>query len=319
MGNIYLIFNGDADGICATHQLRLSGISSKKLITGVKRDISLLKKIKELKDEQLYVLDIAVEKNLKELNILLSKGCSVIWFDHHVSPEIPIHKNFSNHIDIDPNTNTSLLVSQFLSHKFALWAVVGLFGDNLHLIAERLATELGISKSEQEQLMELGELFNYNGYGGSLNDLHIHPADLLEQIAPYQNPFQFLKDSHLCNQLKIGREEDLNAAGQALQLAPNVIKFPNQKWARRVIGIYANRLVQEKPDQAHAVLVANGEGGSTVSVRSPLIGTQSSAEFCQKFPTGGGRIKAAGINNLKDSDIPKFIKKFNLFFDPLCQ
>jgi hypothetical protein len=41
----YDAFNGDADGICALHQLRLADPQEAILVTGVKRDIALLKKI----------------------------------------------------------------------------------------------------------------------------------------------------------------------------------------------------------------------------------------------------------------------------------
>ena len=36
------IFNGDADGILALHQLRLTNPQKSRLITGVKRDTKLL-------------------------------------------------------------------------------------------------------------------------------------------------------------------------------------------------------------------------------------------------------------------------------------
>jgi len=39
------VFNGDADGICALHQLRLAEPRAADLITGVKRDIALLKRV----------------------------------------------------------------------------------------------------------------------------------------------------------------------------------------------------------------------------------------------------------------------------------
>lgn len=42
--NFIDVFNGDADGICALHQLRLVNPIESKLVMGVKRDIALLKK-----------------------------------------------------------------------------------------------------------------------------------------------------------------------------------------------------------------------------------------------------------------------------------
>ena len=41
----YDVFNGDADGICALVQLRHAEPRNAQLITGVKRDISLLKQV----------------------------------------------------------------------------------------------------------------------------------------------------------------------------------------------------------------------------------------------------------------------------------
>ena len=39
------VFNGDADGICALHQLRLAAPADSELVTGVKRDIALLERV----------------------------------------------------------------------------------------------------------------------------------------------------------------------------------------------------------------------------------------------------------------------------------
>ncbi len=43
----YDVVNGDADGICALHQLRLADPRAARLISGVKRDIALLKGLSE--------------------------------------------------------------------------------------------------------------------------------------------------------------------------------------------------------------------------------------------------------------------------------
>ena len=42
----YDVFNGDADGLCALHQLRLANPALAELVTGVKRDIKLLDRVK---------------------------------------------------------------------------------------------------------------------------------------------------------------------------------------------------------------------------------------------------------------------------------
>ena len=38
----YDVFNGDADGICALHQLRLHAPADTQLVTGVERDVEHL-------------------------------------------------------------------------------------------------------------------------------------------------------------------------------------------------------------------------------------------------------------------------------------
>ena len=61
------VFNGDADGICALHQLRLANPVESTLVTGVKRDISLLKQVKAEEGDRVTVLDISLDKNRDDL------------------------------------------------------------------------------------------------------------------------------------------------------------------------------------------------------------------------------------------------------------
>ena len=57
------VFNGDADGICALHQLRLADPKDSTLITGVKRDIALVKQVQAEADDSVTILDISLDKN----------------------------------------------------------------------------------------------------------------------------------------------------------------------------------------------------------------------------------------------------------------
>jgi hypothetical protein len=41
------VFNGDADGLCALHQLRLAEPVQSELVTGVKRDIKQIVRSKD--------------------------------------------------------------------------------------------------------------------------------------------------------------------------------------------------------------------------------------------------------------------------------
>ncbi|MEO7939536.1 MAG: acetyltransferase, partial [Burkholderiaceae bacterium] len=61
--NHYDVFNGDADGLCALHQLRLVAPRDATLITGVKRDIALLQRVPLQRDARVTVLDISLQRN----------------------------------------------------------------------------------------------------------------------------------------------------------------------------------------------------------------------------------------------------------------
>lgn len=310
----YVAFNGDADGLCAAHHLLFGKEVEVTFITGVKRDIALLKKITQLKDADITVLDVAVEKNRNELNHLLSNNCRILWFDHHKSPDIPTHQNFEGHLDERSDVNTSLLVSNYLGHLNP-WTLVGLFGDNLSSVAQRLGAQLSVSEPDLEQLKELGELLNYNAYGESMDDLHFSPVYLMEQMLTFSDPFSFIKDGGVMEVLKKGKDEDIQKALSADNVSDHILVFPAEKWARRVIGIYANLLAKKHPTSPCALLVEKDEGGYVVSVRAPLDGNQNAAAFCQKFPTGGGRAKAAGVNHLESNSLNVFIEEFNRYFE----
>ncbi|MGD8795673.1 MAG: acetyltransferase, partial [Thiohalophilus sp.] len=125
------VFNGDADGICALHQLRLAEPHDSQLVTGVKRDISLLNKVQAGAGDLITVLDISLDKNRDDLVRLLDSGARVRYFDHHYAGEIPQHPSLEVHIDTDPNICSSLLVSRSLNDAYLPWAVTAAFGDNL--------------------------------------------------------------------------------------------------------------------------------------------------------------------------------------------
>ena len=65
------VFNGDADGICALQQLRLAEPCEATLVTGVKRDIALLGRVRAGPGDEVTVLDISLDKNRDALLGLL--------------------------------------------------------------------------------------------------------------------------------------------------------------------------------------------------------------------------------------------------------
>ncbi|MCB1829773.1 MAG: acetyltransferase, partial [Gammaproteobacteria bacterium] len=85
------VFNGDADGICALQQLRLAQPCQSTLVTGVKRDISLLQQVEGGAGDHITVLDISLDKNREALVRLLAQGARLSYYDHHYAGEIPIH------------------------------------------------------------------------------------------------------------------------------------------------------------------------------------------------------------------------------------
>lgn len=307
-------FNGDADGLCALHQMRLAEPAETTLVTGVKRDIGLLKKIDAQAGDEILVLDIAVEKNAAPLAALLEKGVKVRWFDHHNPGELPAHPNFQATIDTAADVCTSLLVDRHLNGAYRAWAVAAAFGDNLRDAARRAAAPLGLSDEQLGALRELGECLNYNGYGDSLEDLHFHPADLYRALHPYADPFAFIAEAPQFSTLREGYAQDMARARAvpAAEVRPSgaVYILPDEAWARRASGVYANDLASAHPTRAHALLTRSPKGHFVVSVRAPLANRTGADELCRRFETGGGRKAAAGINILPEARIPDFIAAF---------
>jgi hypothetical protein len=265
------------------------------------------------------VLDIALSKNRDALDRLLEAGAQVRYFDHHQPGDIPIHPNFDPHIDTDANVCTSLLVNQYLQGRQQAWAVTGAFGDNLADAARQAAAPLDLSAGQLAQLQSLGECLNYNGYGETLDDLFFDPADLYRQLRPFADPFAFIAESPAYPTLKTGYREDMARAvavePMEARASGRIFMLPAEKWARRISGVFGNRLAVESPAQAHAVLTGKPGGGYLVSVRAPLVARSGADDLCSQFDSGGGRRGAAGINHLPESELDRFIVMFFKTFD----
>lgn len=311
----YDVFNGDADGICALVQLRLAESREASLITGVKRDISLLKQVDTKTADRVTVLDISLDKNRPALLDLLDEQVDVLYVDHHQASEIPAHSCLQTLINTDANICTSLLVDQYLDHRFSAWAVTAAFGDNLEQSALRAAQPLNLSSEQLQRLRQLGVCINYNAYGESISDLHFAPDELFRLLYGYQSPFEFISDkAEVFQSLINGYAADMESAFsvepeyQTNKVALFIL--PNEKWARRVSGVWSNELANQHPDRAHAVLTHNRQGGFLVSVRAPLSNRAGADELCGSFPSGGGRKAAAGINHLALENLSVFTEAF---------
>ncbi|MFW2368282.1 MAG: acetyltransferase [Desulforhopalus sp.] len=309
------IFNGDADGIFSLHQYRLEKPQPRaRRITGVKRDIQLLDRVKDVAGKILTVFDVSLDSNRLPLELILANNNSVVYFDHHFAGDIPQTPALKTFIEQSPDTCTSLIVNDKLAGKHRLWAICGAFGDNLHDSAQTLAKTIGLSEKKTRQLQELGELFNYNGYGTTLSDLHFHPGKLYDAIFPYQSPFDFLENSSQLQDLREGYAEDLEQAMKQnpLDIRGNnrIYRFPDTPWARRVTGVFSNLKARERTKGAHSVISENDDSTLRISVRAPLDNKRGADTLCKLFPTGGGRAAAAGINSLPADQLELFIEKF---------
>jgi hypothetical protein len=313
------VFNGDADGICALTQLRNAAPADSVLVTGVKRDISLLEKVDANAGDRVTVLDVSLDKNRAGLQKVLGQGATVFYVDHHFAGEIPEDDRLETLIDTAPDVCTSILVDRHLAGRFTPWAVTGAFGDNLDTSARALARPLGLSSEQLALLEDLGTYLNYNGYGASIEDLHFAPADLFERVKPYATPFDFVAgDRETFERLESGYHDDMASANAVEPTQESestaVYILPDESWARRVSGVFSNQLANGAPARGHAVVTERSDGTYLVSVRAPLANKVGADELCRRFPTGGGRQAAAGINHLPADQLDDFVAQFTEFY-----
>jgi hypothetical protein len=314
----YDVFNGDADGLCALHQLRLVRPLPSVLVTGPKRDIALLRRVRAGNGDALTALDLSLDVNRAALVALLDRGVTVEYFDHHHAGEVPAHPRLTVHLDASPGVCTGMLVARHLGGAQRIWAVVAAFGDNLAAAAGELAMPLGLEGGQLAALRELGDILAYNAYGDSAADLIVQPADLYRCLSRYSDPFRFLREEAVLRTIGEARRADLALARGCPPAArlPGATAYvlPDAAWSRRVRGAFGNELARASPQRAHAVLTPDGSGGYTVSVRAPLSRPQGADALCRRFATGGGRAAAAGINRLAAEDLELFLRRLQLAF-----
>ncbi len=308
------VFNGDADGICALHQLRLAEPRAATLVTGPKRDIALLRRAAQTVCTSVTVLDISLDANRDALLALLGRGVGGDYIDPHFAGQIPRHAGLRTHIDTRSDVCTSMLVDEYLGAAWRVWAVVGAFGDNLGHAAQRLAATLSLSAEQCNAARELGECLNYNAYGDDEADLLVHPASLYARLHPHADPFQFIARDPLFGELRDGRARDLELAHRvephAVLDCGDLFILPDGAWSRRVRGALGNQLVDAHPQRAHAVLTHDAAGGYVVSVRAPRAAPHGADRLCRQFHSGGGRAAAAGINHLPRAQLATFERAF---------
>jgi single-stranded DNA-specific DHH superfamily exonuclease len=308
------VCNGDADGLCAVLQWRLAYPAASTLVTGLKRDLELLQQVPAEAGDEVLVCDLSMQRNHAALLRLLQSGVAVRYVDHHQVDQVPQHAALQACIDFDPRVCTSLLMDRLLQGRFRSWALVGAYGDNLHGVADRLAADMGLDPAQRQQLRTLGEAINYNAYGDEAGDQHIDPHRLYARLSRHAQPLDLMRADDIGRELDALRRADLQQAlAQQLRCAgPGArwVRLPDAAWSRRVIGSLANDLASSAPQQAHAVLKADRQGGFVVSLRAPQSAASGADEFCRRFG-GGGRAGAAGIDHLPAADLERFVAELS--------
>lgn len=307
-------FNGDADGLCALQQLHLTEPAIERLVTGPKRKVALLDDVSAGMGDEVTVLDVSFDANREGVTRLLERGARVRYFDHHHAGDLPGHPSLEAYIDPSPAVCSSVIVNRHLGGRQGAWAVVGAFGDNLDETARALAASLGFPEREVQAMRELGIVLNYNAYGETEADLHFPPAELHRRLARHANPLDFCAQDSAFGRLREGYGDDLARADHLEPYAESghaaVYVLPCADWARRISGVAAGRLARRFPASAHAVLVPRAGGGWQVSVRAPLEHPRGAAAFCRRYPSGGGREAAAGVNHLPLNALEPFARDF---------
>ena len=315
----YDLANGDADGLCALHQLRMLEPCDSVLLTGVKRDIRLFQKLPADIALNVTALDVSFDHNEPEVHQVLQSGGKVRYFDHHTAQKLFSHPRLECHIDTAPDMCTSILVDRYLGGMFRHWTIVAAYGDNLPLLADRLADASGCKEEARAALAQLGCLLNYNAYGETPEDLHFHPAQLYQSLHRFESPLDFVAKAHEYQCLVEGYAADRQRLSDLQPLACSamaaVYVLPGQAWARRLSGTLANHLAAHANGKSLAVLTPRANGNYVISVRMSAASMARADTFCSRFPGGGGRHGAGGIDNLPEAELGRFITQFFQYVD----
>ncbi len=310
----YDIFNGDADGLCALHQLRTIEPCEAVLVTGTKRDIALFDQLPEGLPLQVTALDISWDRNAHNAAKVLNAGGSVTYFDHHAAQTLNHHPRLKSHIDTAANVCTSILVDRHLNGAMHQWTIAAAYGDNLDAVADQMARAHGCTAGTRGALMQLGYLLNYNAYGESAEDLHFHPAQLYRSLHRFESPLDFIAKAYEYHRLQEGHADDQRALHDVQPYASNqhacVYLLPDRPWARRLCGLLANKLVTSQGGRSVAVLTPRSDGDFLVSLRMGKNAACRADLFCSRYPEGGGRHTAGGIDRLPPCDLDQFINEF---------
>lgn len=314
------VFNGDADGILARHQYRLSHPASEAtLVSGLKRDVKLISQLVDLARAEVTVFDISLDSNQSDVEALIKGGVHFRWYDHHRRGSLVDGPQLETHIDLSASTCTSLIVNGVLKGSHLAWAIAGAYGDNLSDVATPLGLSHDYSDAQLLQLRQLGETLNYNGYGERRDDLAAWPVDVALDLQAYETPFDYMAKSEVFARVLSQKEQDeaVMSGSEILHLSTSgeILLLPEGAASRRMSGLLSNEKVFDEPELAHATLTTLDDGtGYRVSIRAPKTRPAGADVLASRFPTGGGRAGAGGVNVLPFAKLDEFFDAFDEVF-----
>ncbi len=310
----YDVFNGDADGLCSVAQLRLAQPRVSEFVTGTKRDIALLDRVRAGRGDSVTVLDISAQANRRALERLAGDGVRVEYFDHHDAGSQPLPDGVVSHIDTSPGVCTGILVDRHLGGTQRCWAVTAAFGDNLIAEAYALAAPLGLEPAGLEALRNLGDGLTHNSYSDRIEDAIVPPAELARALIDAADPFRFIASNRAYGAIDEARRREIALARKVApsQVLPgaDVYVLPDAAWARRVRGLLGNEVANAAPVRAHAVLTVRDDGDYAVSLRAPRANPIGAGALCRAFG-GNGREAAAGIGQLPRAALDDFVGRLS--------
>jgi hypothetical protein len=308
------VCNGEADGLCAVRQWRLRHPVDAFLVTGLKRNVDLLRQVQAGADDEVLVCDLSMQRNRPALRRLLAGGARIRYFDHHGITGIPADPTLEVHLGVDAQVCTSLLVDRELDGAARGWAIVGAYGQNLIRPADALAARARMPTAQRARLRLLGTLIDYNAYGDSEQDVRIPPSRLYRIMARHADPLDMIDQEPIVAELVRQREVDLSRARTIEPLrdgARGAIRIlPDEPWSRRAMDSLAHELAKDNVDQAQALLRRTASGHYVVSVRAPLVAPEGAGDLCAQFG-GDGRAVFAGIDRLPHAELDSFIAAFD--------
>jgi hypothetical protein len=251
----YDVFNGDADGICALLQLRLQDDerARRRLVTGVKRDIRLLEKIQvRPRDRDHGARYLARFEPRRPRAGAGGRRAEVTLVRSPLRRRDPGARGCWPSSILRPGCARACWWTATLAAR----STPGPSSAPSATTSKRrpaASREADFDAGQAKRCCALGEALNHNAYGESVADLRYPPAELYrhaEAVSPARSPSSpRRRPSRNCARA-IARTCALPRTLRPVLAEEGGLVFvlPDTAWARRVSGVFANRL----DDGAHA-------------------------------------------------------------------